>query len=168
MKQRNYIYEELFIISFQISVKKNDSNFFPHFQLNGRSVFPPPGPVILHCNSCPHCSTADGVGGVTLQRAGTEPYSSLFPEACRGPGVEEKVASAYGMNERKEGRLVRGMNGRTDESASDKHEVTRAQQEADRTLARSCPTASRPGTNSLGSCFWDAKRSSRTPSVTAF
>lgn len=135
MKQRNYIYEELFIISFQISVQKNYSNFFPHFQLNGRSVFPSPGSVILHYNSCPHCCTVDGVGGVTLQWAGTEPYSSLLPEHCRGPGIEWKVASAYGMNERKEGWLVRGMNGRTDESASDKHEVTRTKHETDRMLA---------------------------------
>ena len=54
------------------------------------------------------------------------------------------------MNERMEGWLAGQRNEwRTDESASDKHEVTGIKHEADRMLAQSCQMSPRKGVNSL-------------------
>lgn len=68
---------------------------------------------------------------------------SVFPEPRMGPGAALTAVNTYQMNERMAEPLVRGMNGRADESASDKHEVTRTKRWADGTLAEAAQY--RPG-----------------------
>lgn len=76
--------------------------------------------VIFHCNLPP--PSRDGEAAEGRDRA---LLLSVSPESRAGPGTERTVANTYWLNEWREEWLVRGMNGRTDESASDKHEVTR-------------------------------------------